>query len=99
MAKANPKFGGLTDEQVVVVLEKVASTIGLACDICRSEALRHSDHEAALSFHALDHMLCGAGALADMASRAGVIGDTYDWLCGPVFHGAYGPKNDQGGAS
>lgn len=99
MAKANPKFAGLTDEQVLLVLEKVASTIGLACDICRSEALRHGEHDSALSFHALDHMLTGAGALADMASGAGVIGDAYDWLCGPYFHTRDSAKNVQGGAA
>lgn len=99
MAKANPKFAGLTDEQVLLVLEQVASTIGLACDICRSEALRHGDHEVALSFHALDHMLTGVGALADMASGTNVIGDIYAWLCGPNFHTRDSAKNVQRGAA
>ena len=99
MAKANPLFDGLTDKQVLIVLERVASTIGLACDICRSEAMRYGDHDSALSFHALDHLLTGAGALADMASKAGVIGDLYDWQCGPNFHHVYGPTNDQRGTA
>lgn len=93
MKKTNPKFAGLTDKQRLLVLEKVASTIDLACDICRSEAIRHGDHDAVLAFHALEHMLTGAGALADMASGSDVIGDIYDWQCGPNFHTRDSAKN------
>ena len=82
----------LTPEQLRAVLERVASALDLACNVCRSEALRHGDHESALSFHVLDHMLTGAGALADMAAGSGVVGNVYDWMCGPLFYDTPAPR-------
>ncbi len=101
MEQGNPKFAGLTDEQVRAVLEKIASQLDLAAAICREDAQRYADHDCVYTFHSLDAMLCGMGALADMASGAGVLGDVYTWFCGPNFH----PRTDslrgqvQGGAA
>lgn len=101
MAKGNPKFAGLSDDQVKTVLEKIASQLDLAAAICRNEAQQYADHDCAYSFHALETMLCGMGALADMASGAGVVGDVPTWFCGPNFHPRTEslPGQAQGGAA
>ena len=89
MATPNPKFNGLTDDQVCLILEKIASQLDVAASICRNEGLRleeTNDTTSLYTFYALDAMLCGMGALADMASGAGVVGDVPTWFCGPNFH-------------
>jgi len=85
MAIENEKFAGLTDAQVERILEQVATVLNLACDICKNEAERHSGHESAYTFHALDYILSGVGALADMPIRGGVVGDFGAWMMGPYF--------------
>ena len=101
MTTPNPKFNGLTDDQVRLILEKIASELDLAASICRNEAQKRTDHDSVFAFHSLDTMLCSMGALADMASGEGVVGDAPTWFCGPNFH----PRNDgvhvrpQGGAA
>lgn len=79
-------FNGYTPEQVVRILEQIASTINLACDICRVEADRAGTSDVALTLHALDTMLCGVGALADCPTGGGVVGGFADWMMGPLFH-------------
>ena len=89
MATPNPKFNGLTDDQVLSILEKIASQLDVAASICRNEGLRLQETQELTSmyaFYALDSMLTGMGALADMASGAGVVGDVPTWFCGPNFH-------------
>lgn len=107
MAQGNPKFAGLTDDQVKMALERIASTLDMACAICRNEAaragalLRDDGSYLAHAFYSLESMLCSMGALADMASGSGVVGDVPTWLCGPLFHPDERGANAQigGGAS
>lgn len=82
------QFNGLTPEQVSRLLEQIATTVNLACDICRNEADRFSDHQSSYTLHALETMLCGVGALADLPGGGGVVGDFPAWLCGPLFNQA-----------
>lgn len=82
MSTGNPKFAGLTDDQVKMVLEQIATTLNTARSICLSEAIESDNYV----FDLLAHMLAGAGALADAASGEGVVGDLNAWLCGPLFH-------------
>ncbi len=86
MASENPVFSGLTDQQVKSILESIASYVDVACSVCLNEANCCEDHARAQIFYLLDHMLRGVGALADMASGSGVVGDLPTWLCGPNFH-------------
>ncbi len=86
MAKGNPVFAGLTDQQVRLILEKIASDADLAGAVCRNEALRCNDQATSHIFYVVDSMLRGIGALADMASGSGVVGDVPVWFCGPNFH-------------
>lgn len=86
MATTKIKFSGLTDEQVKMLFEKIASSCNLMADLCRSKAEDHGDSDAALTFHALDAMLCGVGAMADMATGGTVGGSFSDWMLGPYFN-------------
>lgn len=88
MAKNNQKFSGLTDEQVRSLFERIATTINLMAELCREKAEEHGDKEIALTFHALDTMLCGVGALADLPIGDTVVGDFATWMVGPIFHEA-----------
>ncbi len=88
---ANPtlpasKFSGLTDEQVSMLFEQIASTVHLLASICRDKAEEFGNHESALTFHALDTMLLGVGAMADMPSGGGFVGGFADWMLGPLFN-------------
>jgi len=85
MAIANPKFSGLSDDQVALLLEKIATTMNLMSELCRDAADRHGAGEAAYTFNALDTMLCGVGALADHATGGKIIGDFSAWMLGPMF--------------
>lgn len=78
---AEPKFAGLSDEQVLRIFTSIASKANMMADMCRAQADRSREHESALTFHALITMLCGIGALADMPTGGDVVGDCADWMC------------------
>lgn len=80
------KFSGLTDDQVLSVFKKIATTVNLMADICREKAEEYGDHEASLTFHALDTMLNGVGALADLPTGGTCVGSFTDWMVGPLFN-------------
>ena len=82
------KFNCLTDEQVLAILGKIAVTASLMVGICRAEAARNEEKDLALTLHALDTMLCGVGALADLPLSGDWGGDFADWMVGPVFNKA-----------
>lgn len=79
------RFAGLTDDQVLMLFEKIAITANLMAEICRDKAEEFGEHDAALTFHALDTMLSGVGAMADMPSGGGCVGGFADWMLGPNF--------------
>ena len=79
------KFSGLSDDQVLSLFEKIATTVNLMADICREKAEEYGEHEAALTFHALDTMLNGVGALADLPTGGTCVGSFTDWMVGPSF--------------
>ena len=85
MKKGNPEFESLTEGQVQLILEQIATTVNLMVDICRSEAERHGEKDVALTFHAFSTMLSGVGALADHASGCNCVGDFPTWMVGPTF--------------
>lgn len=95
MAKANPKFAGLTEDQVLQLCGQIASTANLMADICRDKAEEHGSQPVSTTFHALATMLCGIGALADMPSGGNCVGTFADWMVGPLFN----PAQSNGGAS
>lgn len=93
MAKANVlelapagKFAGFTDEQVRMLLERIASDANLIAEICRVEAERAGTDDHALTFLALDRMALAIGALADAPTGGNVAGGFTDWLMGPLFN-------------
>ncbi len=81
----NPKFNGLSDDQVLSLFERVATNVNLLSSICREKAEEHGSDDVALTFHALDTMLCSIGALADLPSNGNVVGGFADWMLGPIF--------------
>ncbi len=85
MGKSNRRFSGLTDEQVLRLLCQIASTVNLMSEICREKAEEFGEQDMAYTFHALDTMLCGVGALADMPSGGDCVGGFAEWMCGPLF--------------
>ena len=81
------KFSGLSDSQVLLLFKQIATTSHLIAGICRDKAEELGEHEAALTFHAIDTMLSGIGALADLPTGGDVVGDFADWMVGPIFRG------------
>jgi hypothetical protein len=86
MANKTNRFAGLSDDQVLVILSNIAATADLMAGICRERAEAAGTSEYALTFHALDTMLRGVGALADMPTGGNVCGDFQQWMLGPMFH-------------
>ena len=86
LTAAADKFAGLSDDQVLKLFEKIATTVNLMAEICRDKGEEFGEHEAALTFHALDAMLCGVGALADLPTGGNCVGGFADWMVGPVFN-------------
>jgi hypothetical protein len=80
------RFAGLTDDQVRMVFEQIATTVNLMAEICRDKAEAMGEHESALTFHALDTMLRGVGAIADLPTDGNCVGSFSDWMLGPVFN-------------
>ena len=81
----NAKFSGLTDDQASKLFEKIATTSWLMAEMCRSKADEHGASDVALTFHALNTMLLGVGAMADMPSGGSMVGDFADWMVSPLF--------------
>jgi hypothetical protein len=86
MGKPNLKFSGLTDEQVLQLFEQIASTVDLMSSICREKADEHGNNQITSTFHALDTMLRGVGAMADMPTGGNCVGDFAAWMVGPNFN-------------
>ena len=85
-------FNGLTPEQVRLVLAQIASTVDLACDICRQECENHGISEATTTFAALATLLEGVGVLADMPNSSPVVGGIAEWMLGPNFGPTHGGR-------
>lgn len=85
MSVTTQKFSGLTDDQVRRVLSQIASQANLMSSMCRIEADKAGESDTAITFHALDTMLCSLGALADMPIGGDVGGGFADWMVGPLF--------------
>ena len=78
-------FGDLSDEQVAMVLEQIATT---ANSLRRFVAQAHADAASTPHANALDvaTMLTERiGALADFACGEDVVGTVGDWMLGPLF--------------
>lgn len=88
MATKKSKFNGLTDDQVLAIFGRIAVTASLMASMCRAEADRNGEKDVALTFHALDTMLSGVGALADHAMGGEWGGDFAEWMVGPIFNKA-----------
>lgn len=82
---ATTRFSGLTDDQVHRVLEQIASQAGLMASMCREQADKAGESDTAITFHALDSMLCALGALADTPLVDLLGGSFADWMVGPLF--------------
>ena len=81
------RFSGLTDDQVRMLFEKIATTANLMAEICRDKADEHGDHEdVAQTLHILETMLCGVGAMADIPTGGDCVGGLADWMVGPLFN-------------
>lgn len=80
------RFSGLTDDQVLRLFEKIATTANLMAEICRDKAEEFGEKDVALTLHALNVMLSGIGAMADMPSGGACVGGFSDWMMGPLFN-------------
>jgi hypothetical protein len=80
------KFDGMSENQVLAILNELASTMNTAVQLCRSANVYPEEYDAGDTFCALERMLCGAGALADSASTFKMIGDLASWMYGSGFH-------------
>lgn len=85
MATTKPKFAGLTDDQVLSILNQIATTANLISQVCMDRAEVYGGHESEIDFHALNTMVRGLGALADMPTGGDAVGDFGAWMCGPRF--------------
>ncbi len=85
-------LNGLNPSQVEHLFSQIASTVFLACQICRHECEAHGNSNTANTFSALEVMLSGVGAMADMASPQPVVGDFPAWMLGPDFEPLRGKK-------
>lgn len=88
LATVKDQFNGLTPEQVSCLLERIASSLNLASEICGNESVKHGRSETALAFEAMSLMLSSIGALADLPLGGDVAGDFASWMCGPNFNEA-----------
>ena len=86
MATKTNRFSGLTDDQVLMIFGQIATTANLMAAICRERADEYGAKEIALTLHALDTMLLGVGALADLPTGGHTVGDFSAWMLGPLFH-------------
>lgn len=86
MATKTNHFAGLTDAQVLCLFERIASTSNLLAEMCREKADEFGGSDVSLTFHAMDTMLRGVGALADMPTGGTVGGDFATWMVGPMFN-------------
>ena len=80
------RFDDLTDAQVLGLFERIASTVNLMAEICREKAEEVGTHDSVNTFHALDTMLRGVGAMADIPGGGHCVGDFTDWMLGPLFN-------------
>ena len=86
MAFTNPKFSGLTDDQVLQLMRSIATTMNLVSELCRNAADQHGGEAVESTFHALDTIIRGVGAIADHATGGDCVGDFAAWMVGPQFH-------------
>lgn len=98
MTNKRQKFNGLTDEQVFMLFERIATHANMMASICRAEALRNDENYTSMTFQALDVMLCGVGAMADHATGGECVGDFAAWMVGPLFHPVQRVGSDSGRA-
>ena len=89
-----PKFAGLSDAQVLSLFEQIATTLNLLASMCREKGEALGGHDAALAFFAMENMLCGVGALADMPTGGNCVGSFADWMVGPLFNKTSGEKHE-----
>lgn len=80
------QFNGLSHDQVRRILEQIATKANIMAEMCREQAERAGDNDFAMTFHALDSMLCSLGALADMPTGGAIVGGFGDWMLGPFFY-------------
>lgn len=99
MAKATSKFAGLSDEQVLSILSRIATTANLISNVCQDRAEHYGGHDSEMDFHALDTMVRGLGALADLPTGGNSVGDFATWMCGPRFGDEGYATHVQGGAA
>jgi hypothetical protein len=80
----NPKFKGLTDDQVLLLLSAISSHAYTMFHLCAKEAELAGGAEIAHTFNGLSNHATLIGALADVATDGG-IESLATWLTGPSF--------------
>jgi len=95
MGNKTNRFAGLSDDQVLMIFNQIATTANLMAAMCRERAAACGDKDIALTLHALDTMLLGVGVLADLPTGGNSVGDFAEWMVGPMFH----PAQSVGGAA
>jgi len=78
-------FNGLTDEQVEMVLEEIATIAGSILPLAYRTVEASGLSDTADDAYAVQQALQQIGALADFASGEQIVGDFARWMLGPLF--------------
>jgi len=81
-------FGNLSDKQVVLVLEVIATNANTLRKLLARAYSEHSLTEAGEDLDVATNLAEQIGALADFACGEDIVGNVGDWLVGPAFHDA-----------
>lgn len=86
MRSKNKNFkGGLTDDQVILILTRIACLADVMGRLAMQSAASTTDSDAEYAFHSIHAMSSMLGALADMPGGTDFIGSLADWSIGPMF--------------
>ena len=89
-SKSN-KFSGYTEDQVLQLLEQIATNANTVASICRAESMNAGTSDLADTLNSLQCMAEVIGALADAPTGGQCVGSFTDWFCGPHFN-RYGAR-------
>ena len=88
-ATATPKpFGKLSDTQVVLVLEQIATDANTLQQFAAQATVDAGVSEHADRCHVMQMIAERIGAMADFACGEGIVGNVGNWTCGPLFNDA-----------
>lgn len=86
MRTKNKNFkGGFTDDQVILILTRIACLADVIGKLALQSAEGTADSDAEYAFHSIHAVSSMLGALADMPGGGDFIGSLADWSIGHTF--------------